>query len=345
VSVAKGKVVKPTVANTTFNYTGNEQTLVIPENANYTISGTTKGTSVNTYTARVALKSTANYEWEDGTTATLEITWTIAKGKVAKPTVANTTFTYNEKEQTLVIPENANYTISGTTKGTNANTYTARVGLKSTANYEWEDGTTATLEITWTIAKANPQHTAPTGLTAKVGQTLADVSLTAHTGWSWMNPAEAVGEVGERTHKAKFTPTDAANYNVLTDIDVKVAVSAATPTPPIDTPIRDIKKSDGRFGVKFTSGNIVSDKAEFVVILPNDKAAEVRAVIYDNTGNVVFEKIERGAKVSWNLTNIAGRAVANGTYLRVAEARWAQGRYAYLAKVGVKRSEGSVWLF
>jgi len=103
-------------------------------------------------------------------------------------------------------------------------------------------------------------------------------------------------------------------------------------------PIKDIKKSDGRFGIKFTSGNIVSDKAEFTVILPdNDKVLEVKAVIYDNTGNAVFEKTQNGASVSWNLTNAAGRNVANGSYLIVVEAKGTKGTYAYSAKVGVRR--------
>jgi Leucine-rich repeat (LRR) protein len=103
------------------------------------------------------------------------------------------------------------------------------------------------------------------------------------------------------------------------------------------TPIYNTQKSDGRTGIRL-SKNIVSDKAEFYVILPNDdKVLEVKAVIYDNVGNVVFEKVERGAKLSWNLTNIAGRNVANGSYLIVAQARGAKGTYAYSAKVGVKR--------
>ena len=183
---------------------------------------------------------------------------------------------------------------------------------------------------TVTVAKANPQYTAPTNLTTKVGQTLADVLPALSGGWAWMNPAEVIAApAGEQTHKAKFTPADAANYNVLTDIDVKVAVSAATP-------IKNIQKSDGRFGIRL-SKNVVSDKAEFEVILPNDKVLEVKAIIYDNTGNVVFEETERGANVSWNLTNGAGRNVANGSYLIVVEAKSAKGTYAYSAKVGVKR--------
>jgi len=102
------------------------------------------------------------------------------------------------------------------------------------------------------------------------------------------------------------------------------------------TPIREIQKSDGRTGIRL-SNNIVSDKAEFEVILPSDKILEVKAVIYDNTGNVVFEFSGRDAKLSWNLTNAAGRNIANGSYLIIVEAKVVNGNYAYSAKTGVKK--------
>jgi len=182
------------------------------------------------------------------------------------------------------------------------------------------------------VIKGNPAYTAPTGLTAKVGQTLADVSPALPAGWSWMNPATVIAApLSDQMHKAKFTPTDVANYNVLENIDVKVTVSAAAANP-----IRDIQKSDGRTGIRL-SKNVVSDKAEFEVILPSDKVLEVRAVIYDNTGNAVFEKTQNSAKFVWNLTNAAGRNVANGTYLIIVEAKGINGTYAYSAKVGVKK--------
>jgi hypothetical protein len=178
------------------------------------------------------------------------------------------------------------------------------------------------------VVKGTPQYTAPEGLAAKVGQTLANVALP--TGWTWMTPTTAIAApLGVQVHKAKFTPTDTANYKVVDDINVNVLVSAATP-------INNIQKSDGRVGVRL-SKNIVSDKAEFEVVLPNDKVLEVKAIIYDNTGNVVFETSGRDAKLSWNLTNAAGRNVANGGYLIIAEAKGAKGIYAYSAKVGVKR--------
>ena len=45
------------------------------------------------------------------------------------------------------------YTLSGNT-GTNAGSYTATASLKDTANYRWDDGTTAAKTIGWSIGKA-----------------------------------------------------------------------------------------------------------------------------------------------------------------------------------------------
>ena len=65
--------------------------------------------------------------------------------------------------------------------------------------------------------------------------------------------------------------------------------------------------------------------------------AQINLVVYDNAGNAVFEKTQNNAKFVWDLTNNAGRNVANGSYLIIAEARGLKGNYAYSAKIGVKR--------
>ena len=81
--------------------------------------------------------------------------------------------------------------------------------------------------VTLTVNKADP--TAPTGLTAKTGQTLADVALP--DGWEWTDAGTtSVGAVGENKFKANYTPTgtDATNYNSKTDVELTVKVSAAT---------------------------------------------------------------------------------------------------------------------
>ena len=77
------------------------------------------------------------------------------------------------------------------------------------------------------ITQATPTYTVPTGLTAKYGQTLADVNIAATTGWSWMNTGTAVGTPATKNFPAKFTPTDAINYKTVENIDVSVAVSKA----------------------------------------------------------------------------------------------------------------------
>ena len=96
----------------------------------------------------------------------------------------------------------------------------------TTGNYAL--ATSEVLTITGAkITQATPTYTVPTGLTAKYGQTLADVNIAATTGWSWMNTGTAVGTPATKNFPAKFTPTDAINYKTVENIDVSVAVSKA----------------------------------------------------------------------------------------------------------------------
>jgi flagellar hook assembly protein FlgD len=91
--------------------------------------------------------------------------------------------------------------------------------------------------------------------------------------------------------------------------------------------------SEGNYGIRLTN-NIVSQPVAIDVVAP-ENARISRVVVYDNLGNVVFT--ETGATV-WNLTNAAGRFVANGTYLIVVEAVGVSGKtYGYTTKIGVRR--------
>jgi len=95
--------------------------------------------------------------------------------------------------------------------------------------------------------------------------------------------------------------------------------------------------TDNRYGIRFTI-NPVSEQAEISVVLPsNERAVEMNVVIYDMTGNVVWT--DKASRVlTWDLRNPAGRFVANGTYLVIAEVKGADGRtYQYSARLGVKR--------
>lgn len=144
VEVPKGK---------TLTYNGEEQTGVAA-GTGYTLSGTTSAKDVGSYQATATLED--GYEWSDDTTDPKTIDWSIASAviEVTAPTGKN--FTYNGKAQTGVAA-GSNYTLSGTTKATNAGSYTAKATLKTDANhtYKWTDGTTAVKSITWKINKAN----------------------------------------------------------------------------------------------------------------------------------------------------------------------------------------------
>ena len=84
-----------------------------------------------------------------------------------------------------------------------------------------------------TIAKANPEYTVPTGLTATYGDTLAKVELP--TGWAWKDAeTTSVGNAGTRTFKAVFTPVDTVNYNTV-EADVTVEVAKANPEYTVPT--------------------------------------------------------------------------------------------------------------
>ena len=105
----------------------------------------------------------------------------------------------------------------------NAGTYYMYAELGETENYD--SFTTACKKFQ--VLRAMPTFTKPTGLTAKYGQTLADVTLP--NGWSWMDSSASVGGASTAAKKfmAKFTPTDIANYNVAENIELEVMVNKA----------------------------------------------------------------------------------------------------------------------
>ena len=98
-----------------------------------------------------------------------------------------------------------------------------------------DDYLEATKEVTVTIAKADPTATAPSA-TATYGQTLSNVTLNNPAGntagnWSFKDDGTtSVGNAGDNTFKANFTPTDTTNYNTVSNVNVTVTVGKANPT-------------------------------------------------------------------------------------------------------------------
>lgn len=185
------------------------------------------GTNVGEYSVWYYVKGDANHT--DSTPASLNVT--IAQLPV-ELTWSNTDFTYDgsAKCPTAAVSnkvntaDEVNVTVSGGQTNASDTAYTATAtGLSGSdaANYTLTGGQNITQ--TFTIAKANPDVNVPTGLTATYGDTLGDVTLPE--GWAWDAPNTSVGNVGDNTFVAIFTPSDTVNYNTVTE-NLTVTVSA-----------------------------------------------------------------------------------------------------------------------
>jgi len=141
---------------------------------------------------------------------------------------------------------------------------------------------------------------------------------------------------GEYLVKIITDNVSADNYSIsqrTINVSINSRIITLAIEPRGETSIKKTQKSEG-YGIRFMK-NIVSDKAEISIILPNnERIVETKIVIYDMTGNAVYS----GNNLIWNLTNNAGRFVANGSYLVFAETKGISGKaYQHYAKLGVKR--------
>ena len=122
--------------------------------------------------------------------------------------------------------------------------------------YGKNDGTPDTLSITPSIdagtgvtfiapPKPSPTITTPPTATVTYGDTVSDSALTGGaasvTGtFKWADGVTTYGNAGTKTLKAKFVPTDTANYATVEDIDVNVKVNKAS-APAAPTGLMGIK--------------------------------------------------------------------------------------------------------
>ena len=162
------------VAISVLTYNGEFQTGV-KAGTGYNLAGTYTAKDAGTYNAKVLLAD--GYEWSDGTTDALTLTWSIAKKAVAKPSAAKN-LVYNGKSQTGVAVGEG-YTVTGNAQ-TDAGDYTAVAALNK--NYAWADGTTDSVKVAWSIAKkavAKPSAAANLVYTGKV-----QIGVTAGEGYT-----------------------------------------------------------------------------------------------------------------------------------------------------------------
>lgn len=102
--------------------------------------------------------------------------------------------------------------------------------IKVTASDGSQSKTVESSAVSVTITKATPDYTVPSGLTATYGDRLSSIELP--NDWAWDDDSALVGNAGERSHSATFTPTDTANYNSV-EQNITVQVDKATLTPSV----------------------------------------------------------------------------------------------------------------
>ena len=84
-----------------------------------------------------------------------------------------------------------------------------------------DGGHTASCAVT--VEKADPQYTPPENLVAYCGDKLSDVHLP--DGFKWNDGELSVGNAGVKSFTATYTPEDTSDYNIISDIELKVTVS------------------------------------------------------------------------------------------------------------------------
>ena len=107
---------------------------------------------------------------------------------------------------------------------------------EATVNVTGSNGISATFTLSFTVTKAAPTVTWPSGLEATYGDTLSDISLLSFDNsggtpgvFTWTTPANPVGSVGTRAHNMTFTPTDSASYTTVNqNVNVEVKAGAIT---------------------------------------------------------------------------------------------------------------------
>ncbi|WP_329934547.1 BspA family leucine-rich repeat surface protein [Slackia isoflavoniconvertens] len=116
----------------------------------------------------------------------------------------------------------------------------------------------------------------PALIAALLGQKLSDIKLPE--GFSWQEPSTLMGELGEHEFPATFTPGDAANYEVVRDVPVKVRVFRA-----VDASMFSVDAAglvyDGSAHEPAVSSAVVPEGSYSVEYRDNVNAGEATAVV------------------------------------------------------------------
>ena len=152
------KKYSPFLEKSSFVYSGENIEPVLRNDYNstndfFTISGDISAVNAGSYTLTVTLVS-SNYYWiETGNSLPLNINWKISPCSVPVPEIYNLPFTYDGQSHTVSLTENSACSFSGDLEWTNASDYVIYADLIDTVNYVWDNGTSDTVTLNYTVNK------------------------------------------------------------------------------------------------------------------------------------------------------------------------------------------------
>ena len=161
-TIAQYTVRRPTPADGLV-YNGLSQNGVVdsPDAAYYTLGGDTSGVGAGSYSATATLNNTDNFKWtgESSGTATITISWSIARQPVPQISISSDSFVYDTNNHFVVVGpagwSDYSRITAGVTNAVNVDEYSFTVALNDT-NHCWNTSpaTWAPTTIVWTITKS-----------------------------------------------------------------------------------------------------------------------------------------------------------------------------------------------
>ena len=202
--------------------------------------------------------------------------------------------------------------ILNATDGDNfAESVTGPNGYEVTRN----SATQLTLKKTFPATKSDTICNAPTGVTAIYGQKLSDIILNNPSGntpgtWAWVNGDTSVGDVGTRTYKANFTPTNTIDFDAIENVDIIVTVTPKNLSAVTVTDITDQGYTGSKIEPAVTvtgDGQTLVQGKDYIVEYGENTNAGIGTVTVKakDGGNYSFADVTR----EFNITAIAASII------------------------------------
>jgi len=303
----------PTLKNNSFEYTGD---MCDPQVSEYnqniiSQSGASRAKDVGNYTITFNLLYPSSSQWDDGTVDSYSVGWVITKASVNMPT-APATLTYNGSSQSPDFGTNfdsSKMTKTGDTSGINAGVYVT--AITPTQNYQWSDGTSATLVFKWEILRLGVETPSVSGTYTYTGrvQTVALSNYSAST--MELTGVQSATEAG--TYVVSIMPDTNHKWASTGGIGV-VQLSWTIKKQVVDTPtlVGGTTLEDGSVAFAFTSlditptlNNFTSTYMEKTGAIKGKRAFTYYMIVSindANKNNYVFANGRDFVVITWTIT-------------------------------------------